>query len=57
MTNFEKWKAELTPEQILEIIKDEMTPHDMWVLWVHKYYLKEENFLEWANTEAEETKC
>lgn len=52
MTNFEKWKAELTLEQILEIIKDEMTPHDMWVLWVHKYYLKEENFMEWANGDA-----
>lgn len=52
MTNFEKWKAELTLEQILEIIKDEMTPHDMWVLWAHKYYLKEENFMEWANDDA-----
>ena len=54
MTNFEKWRNNLTPEAIIEIIKQELTPQDMWFLWCHKYFLTEEAFNEWANEEVSE---
>ena len=44
MTNFDKWKEELTPEEFVDILQRDWDTSNS------------DEFIEWANSEAEEDK-
>lgn len=50
-SNWEKYKSELTMDDIAEIVKAMMTPHDAWVALEEKNWEKwgnEDNFRKWT---------